>query len=70
MCMFFGEILYMRGSYQIDFKYRNSPQNEIDELLKISFLDGVDEKHMQKSIVFGGTIITNNAEDQTDDNYV
>jgi hypothetical protein len=67
--VFWGDFIHAR-SYQIDLKYRNSPQNEIDELLKISFLDGVDEKHMHKSIVFGGTIITNNAEDQTDDNYV
>jgi len=66
--LFWGDFIHAR-SYQIDLKYRNKPQQEIDELLNLSFLSEVEDERLKNAVVYGGTIITNQASDNTDPVY-
>ena len=66
--LFWGDFIHAR-SYQIDLKFRNLPQAEIDELLNLSFLSEISEDRLKKAIVYGGTIITNEATDDADPVY-
>jgi hypothetical protein len=66
--LFWGDFIHAK-SYQIDLRYRKSPEKDIQDLLELSFLKDVDDERLEKAVVFGGTIITNEAADDADKNY-
>lgn len=66
--LFWGDFIHAR-SYQIDLQFRNSPQKDIDDLLSLSFLEGVEGSKLKNSLIYGGTIITNEAADDVNQAY-
>lgn len=66
--LFWGDFIHAR-SYQIDLQFRKSPQKDIDDLLSLSFLRDVEENKLKNAVIYGGTIITNEAEDEADEIY-
>lgn len=66
--LFWGDFIHA-NSYRIDLEFRKISIEEIEKLTNIYFLSSVSDKLLKKAVVFGGTIITNSAQDDCKKEY-
>lgn len=71
--IYWGDFVHSRSYWEIDHQWEGTSAERADtlkaEVAEYLFLTGVAEADLKRAVAFGGTIITNEAEDDLDKSY-